>query len=341
MSQILVGTQKSPFSPDRFPITPDTMGAFTKLKELFVKLFKHLENPDLANFALVNWTCKEVVERNTEWGERKRVFRILPGLFKNVSVQDSLKVQQIWVETEVTRHIYDLHPGNDVGITRNLEINNVLMSTYSISSLFGSSGPSMTFFYKVDREDSPPRRQEEYCYQLYENKLQKMTFSNPPTLMKDLDLSQQTQSSAVVGFAGSRLLVWHNRFDATDPNNKFCTLQAINRETLQIETSHHFYPLTEAPLPRDITHTYLDEKFCIVIGTESCAIKMGKSTLRINQEILKRLLGMRIDQVSIQNRPKGQMMVTLKGLKGRQDICMQHTADPFDPLDRPAVGSNT
>lgn len=272
MSQILVGTQKTPFSHERFPITPDTMGAFSPLiKDHFIELFNHMRNPDLANFAIVNWTCKEVVERNTEWGERKRFFRVLPSLFKHMTVQDTLEYNGVRVDAEVSQYIYILH----------------------------------------------------------QHKLDKRTSSIPHILVKELDLSQQTEFSEVVGFAGSRLLVWLNQFDPNDQNKKFGTLQEINKETLQIETSHHFL---EASLLRDITHIYLDTKFCIVTANGYCAIKMGKSTLRIAQEILKPLLGMRIDHFSIHNGPEGQMEVTLRGVRDEKNISMQHISDPFNPL---------
>jgi hypothetical protein len=93
MTQALIGTQNLPFSHESFPITPDTMGDFSELpREMFLEIFKYLNNKDLERSALVNWTCKEVIERNTDWGERKRFFRILPSLFKLGKFEEKTKL---------------------------------------------------------------------------------------------------------------------------------------------------------------------------------------------------------------------------------------------------------
>jgi hypothetical protein len=60
---------------------------------------------------------------------------------------------------------------------------------------------------------------------------------------------------------------------------------------------------------------------------------MRKSTIRIDQKILKPLLEMRIDHFSIQDRPNGQMEIKLKGVRNGKDIGMQYTTDPFYPVD--------
>src|ERR1700733_8271761 len=96
MPQALVGMQNVAFSHDLFPITAETMGNFSPLpKETLVEIFKRLDNTSAATVSIVNWTCKEVVERNTEQGARKRFLRILQLLFKQGTFEEKPRAETI------------------------------------------------------------------------------------------------------------------------------------------------------------------------------------------------------------------------------------------------------
>jgi hypothetical protein len=351
-----IGTQNIPFSHDRFPITPDTMGNFSRFsREMLIKIFKHLDNHNLASSTMVNWTFKEVIERTTDWGERKRFFRILPSLFKlgtyeettrpdPIPVWAAIQVQQtlenVYLPSQELSQILNHYPNSMVRGTGFRPVDNVVLMHYWLQ-IADHQALDVFLLYEIDmQKESPHLRQVEHYYRWNRplNKLQKLTFGNPPVVVNELSSSEFTTTFAIEAVMGNWLLAWVGGYDYKDqdnPEKNFNIIQAINKATLQSEITYNFYTFPDTPLPFLITNIYLDNKFCIVISTRNCAIKMGKSTIRIDQKILKPLLGMRIDHFSIQNRPDGQMEITLKGVKDKKDICMQYTTDPFYPVLNP------
>lgn len=359
MTQALLRMLGISFSHDQFPVTPGTMGKFSLFpKELLVEIFQCLNPQDLATKTLVNWTFKEVVERNTAWGERKRFLRLFPSLFQHIRFEEQPRSDFLprWTLNNIQQTLLNTqHPTQELG---------QILSSYPNPTIRGHSfriihrlvvvthdleildRPRVTLVLLYElQEQSPHLRNTGFFYVLNpkEKKLQKMAFGNPPTLVHEVSFSPLTKSLEIQGISGNRLLVWVTGFDETDntgdPSNpkNFCSLQAINKDTLETEISHYFYPFPETPLPHLVNHIYLDHKICIVISNWRCCIKMGRSTIRIDQGILMPLLGMQIDHFSIQNRPNGQMEITLRGVKDKQSVSMQYTADPSDPLGRPTV----
>src|ERR1700731_497194 len=80
---------------------------------MLYEIFRHLEDGILANVSLLNWTCKEVVERRTEWGERKRFLRMFNLLLIQGTVTNTPRPQDFPIErirSDIANKNFSLFP---------------------------------------------------------------------------------------------------------------------------------------------------------------------------------------------------------------------------------------
>lgn len=358
MTQPLISTGKIPFEQGKYPITPNSMGSFSELpKELLQEIISCMDNNALANFGVVNWTCKEVVERKTEWGERKRFFRMIPFIFNNTN-NEGVKQESIipgfvlhlvqehttntsWNQPQKLVQLLQLYPQAEFRGTHFICNGNDVVVKYSLEH--NRNQFEFIIPYTIDPQNHPYVQQDPLTtyYQLdkTEKKLKKLSFGNPPLLDKEVDFDEHSKQIALGGFKGDNLLFWVSGLDLDDndnPSKNFSNLKSLNKNTLETEISYSFHPYPETPLPFLVTDIFIDKKFCIAISNRSCVIKMNKSTIRIDQEILKPLLEMRINEFFIRHFASGTMEITLTGVKEGRNIKMQYLADPFDPLPKSA-----
>ena len=301
MTSISVGTGKIPFSADRFPVTPDTMGSWdTFPSELLANIFRYFSDLDLAKTSLVNWTCKESVERNTSWGERKRFFRIFHLLVQQGPWRDFPFEAGTFREQNrypVWNRIQDGKKHCSSGLEH--------WANYFIAPL--NNGTIEVNFH----------------LNFIEGTITKTTKSGTqkakPTWMAD----------SRAGFQGvtEKWVV----LSSTDKSNTKGALHFLDQETLIEEFSYDFYASHQTPLPPfEKGYVYKNDKFCIVLSPHCSIIKMDGTTVRIAQEIMQPLHGFtHMTNFSCLKQPDGQMEIIIEGEKMNEKGCIQHTADPF------------
>jgi hypothetical protein len=325
------------------------------------QIFYYFNDLSLASTALVNWTCKEVVERTTSWGERKRFFRIFhllvqQGSFDRTTLQRGFPLERFCLERDST-----LLPGLSDFLPLSIPVIKLQdRQLHVVVGIFGSNWspgyiPCYSYFiYEIDLEIPYPHLLKPKVHFRFDSQTKSISRSDcrDPGFIVEQGLSWTTDTTQVVfqGILGNWLVVWdtdnpvgppdgfllpsnsHPEF-VNEPFEK-CTLRFLNQETLRPAFCCDFYNSPETPLPpfesRDV---YIQDKFCIVFSPNCSIIKMDGRTIRIDQKIMRPLHGlMNMTNFSYCTKPDGQIEISLEGETINERICMKHAVDPFEPI---------
>lgn len=337
MTTVLVGTQKVTFSADLFPVTPDTMGSWEIFpKEVLANIFINL---GLANTALINWTCKEVVERNTPQGERRRFFRIFHLLVRNGSLtrtrlQHEFPLERFYSDgmihlpSMILNH-QDILPHVVVDILpSSVRVQNNQLHVVMHMQEFCGFTP---YYYisEIDRQIPYPHMGPlKVCFgvNLQTKSIVKIGHDN-----KALEINPAWAKNAIEmvfqGIAGKWLAVWSTYYDRAQG-----ILHFLDQETLEEDFSYDFDLSSNIGLSSGQCHVYIQDKFCVILSPYHWLIKMDGRMVKIATWLLPSIKNM--TNFSCLHKIDGQMEIKVEGETNHEKICLQHMVDPFEPIGK-------
>jgi hypothetical protein len=334
MTTVLVGTKKVPFSAGLFPVTPDTMGSWQIFpREVLASIFINL---GLANTALINWTCKEVVERNTPQGERRRFFRIFHLLVRNGSFTRTRLQHEFPLErfcSDGIRHLPSMilnhqdvlpHVVVDFQPFSVRVQNNQLHVVMHMQDFCGYT----PYYYisEIDRQIPYPHLGPlKVCFavNLQTRSIVKIDHDN-----KTLEIQPAWATDAIElvfqGIAGKWLAVW-----STDYSDQG-TLHFLDQETLEEDFSYDLS--SNIGLFSGQRHVYIQDKFCVILSPYYWLIKMDGRMIKVATWPLPSIKNM--TNFSCLHKTDGQMEIRVEGETDHEKICLQHMVDPFEPIGK-------
>jgi len=331
----VVGTQKVEFSASLFPVTPDTMGRWEIFpREVLANIFINL---DLANIALINWTCKEVAERNTSQGERKRFWRIFHLLVRQGSCtrtpnQHGFPLERFYYDEmfhlpKMVLNHQDVLPNVHVDIvTSSARVqNHQLHVVMHMQNFIG-----FTPYYYISEIDLkvlyPHLGLLKVCFAYNWEKRSIVRIGHDDKVL-EIYPAWATDAIEVVfqGITGKWLVVWSSYMHDSKGRLHFLDQETLIEEFCYDLSSDPGHSLGQG-------HVYIQGRFCVILSPPDCLIKMDGRTVQFDRMAtwgLSRIMNM--TNFSCQ-KIDGQMEIRVEGESNNERISMRHIADPFEPI---------